>query len=124
MTNPTVDDDLMTAERDLLTPEGAMNQVHAWTTSRVVGKHAANMLEVLGALGVHVALANNPDDISVKLAWRTPTTVEITIAWVLGTSLGREPAPYVADKISDLATSWSFHDTPAGAKLVCLVEDE
>lgn len=108
----------------LLTPEEAMAQVHSWTTSRVVGKHAASMLEVLAALGVHVAVADTPAEILIKLAWRTPTCVELTITWTLGTFLPRPPEAYVADRLSDLATSWSFAKTATGAKLVCLVEDE
>ncbi|TQL69314.1 hypothetical protein FB381_3219 [Nocardioides albertanoniae] len=113
-----------TPTAELLTPEEAMAQVHAWTTSRVVGKHAASMLEVLAALGVHVAGADAPAEILIKLAWRTPTCVELTTAWTLGAFLPRPPEAYVADRLSDLATSWTFARTANGAKLVCLVEDD
>ena len=108
----------------LLTPEEAMAQVHAWTTSRVVGKHAASMLEVVAALGVHVAGADAPAEILIKLAWRTPTCVELTITWTLGTFLPRPPEAYVADRLDDLTSSWTFTETATGARLVCLVEDE
>ena len=108
----------------LLTPEEAMEQVYSWTTSRVVGKHAASMLEVLAALGVHLAVADSPAEILIKLAWRSPTCVELTVAWTLGTFLSSPPEAYVADRLSDLATSWSFATTATGARLVCLVEDE
>lgn len=119
MTN-TADDDVLTH----LTPEEAMEQVRRWTDSRVVGEHAANRLEILAAHGVHVALSNVPGEILVKMAWRTPTCVELTVMWTLGSFLPREPAPYVADKLTDLATSWRFRNTATGAQLVCLVEDD
>lgn len=122
-TDPAAELTTLDVDPHLLTPEQAMNQVHAWARSRVVGTHATNMLEVLAALGVHVALASCPAEILVKLAWRTPTCVELTVAWTLGTFLPREPEPHIADRLGDVATAWSFHTTTTGAKLVCLVED-
>ena len=112
------------ASTQLLTPEDAMAQVHAWTTSRVVGRHAASMLEVLAALGVHVAGADLPAEILIKLAWRTPTCVELTISWTNAAFAPRQPEAYVADRLSDLATSWTFAATGSGARIVCLVEDD
>lgn len=112
------------ASTQLLTPEEAMAQVHSWTTSRVVGQRAASMLEVIAALGVHVAGADAPAEILIKLAWRTPTCVELTVSWTLVAFEPRQPEAYVADRLSDLATSWTFVKTESGARLVCLVEDD
>ncbi|NYI76434.1 hypothetical protein [Nocardioides panzhihuensis] len=108
---------------DLLTPDQAMNQVRAWTDSRVVGDRAANRLEVLAAFGIHVALSNLPGEIWVKLAWRTPTRIELSTIWTLTSMPASAPEPYVAEKLTDLAGSWSFHERVGGASLVCEVED-
>lgn len=108
---------------DLLTPDQAMSQVRAWTDSRVVGDRAANRLEVLAAFGVHVAVSNLPGEIWVKLAWRTPTRVELTTLWTLTTMPAAGPEPYIAEKLTDLAGSWSFQGRTGGASLVCEVED-
>ncbi|GGR59658.1 hypothetical protein J2S40_000964 [Nocardioides luteus] len=108
---------------DLLTPDQAMSQVRAWTDSRVVGERAADRLEVLAAFGIHVALSNLPGEIWVKLAWRTPTRVELTTLWTLTAMPAAAPEPYIAEKLTDLAGSWSFLERPGGASLVCEVED-
>ncbi|GGU11811.1 hypothetical protein [Nocardioides albus] len=108
---------------ELLTPDQAMSQVRAWTDSRVVGDRAANRLEVLAAFGVHVAISNLPGEIWVKLAWRTPTRVELSTIWTLTSMPAAAPEPYVAEKLTDLAGSWSFQERVGGASLVCEVED-
>ena len=107
----------------LLTPDQAMSQVRAWTDSRVVGDRAANRLEMLAAFGVHVAVSNLPGEIWVKLAWRTPTRVELSTIWTLTTVPAAGPEPYTAEKLTDLAGSWSFQGRAGGASLVCEVED-
>jgi hypothetical protein len=108
---------------DLLTPDEAMSQVRAWTDSRVVGDRAANRLEVLAAFGVHVAISNLPGEIWVKLAWRTPTRVELSTVWTLTSMPAAAPEPFIADKLTDLASAWSFQDRMGGASLICEVED-
>lgn len=108
---------------DLLTPDQAMSQVRAWTDSRVVGDRAANRLEVLAAFGVHVAVSNLPGEIWVKLAWRTPTRVELATGWTLTALPAAGPEPYIAEKLTDLASSWSFQGRTGSACLVCEVED-
>lgn len=108
---------------ELLTPDEAMSQVRAWTDSRVVGDRAANRLEVLAAFGVHVAVSNLPGEVWVKLAWRTPTRVELSTVWTLTTMPAAGPEPYIADRLTDLADSWSFQGRTGGASLICEVED-
>ncbi|WP_328531634.1 hypothetical protein OG984_11075 [Nocardioides sp. NBC_00368] len=107
----------------LLTPDQAMSQVRAWTDSRVVGDRAANRLEVLAAFGVHVAASSLPGEIWVKLAWRTPTRVELSTVWTLTSMPAATPEPYIAEKLTDLTSSWSFQERAGGASLVCEVED-
>ncbi|MFE4001112.1 hypothetical protein ACFX43_20235 [Nocardioides sp. YIM B13467] len=108
---------------DLLTPDQAMSQVRAWTDSRVVGDRAANRLEVLAAFGVHVAISNLPGEIWVKLAWRTPTRVELATVWTLTSMPAAAPEPFIADKLTDLASAWSFQHRAGGASLICEIED-
>lgn len=108
---------------DLLTPDQAMSQVRAWTDSRVVGDRAANRLEVLAAFGIHVAVSNLPGEIWVKLAWRTPTRVELSTVWTLTSMPAAGPEPYIAEKLTDLASAWSFQGRIGGASLISEVED-
>jgi hypothetical protein len=122
MSNPVHETDREYAS-DLLTPDQAMSQVRAWTDSRVVGDRAANRLEVLAAFGIHVAVSNLPGEIWVKLAWRTPTRVELATVWTLTSTPAAAPEPYIAEKLSDLASSWTFQERLGGASLVCEVED-
>ncbi|NGN92718.1 hypothetical protein G5C66_08210 [Nocardioides sp. KC13] len=122
MSNPVHDTEREQAA-GLLTPDQAMSQVRAWTDSRVVGDRAANRLEVLAAFGVHVAVTNLPGEIWVKLAWRTPTRVELATVWTLTSMPAAAPEPYIAEKLTDLASSWTFQERAGGAGLVCEVED-
>jgi hypothetical protein len=109
---------------ELITPEEAMDKVHAWTNSRVVGKCAATRLEILAAFGVHLGVSACSREITVDLAWRDPVCVELTIAW----SPSRngpvdDPAPPVVEALTVLTKEWALHHTRHATELVCVVED-
>ncbi|TDC53290.1 hypothetical protein E1212_06385 [Jiangella ureilytica] len=109
---------------ELITPQEAMDKVHAWTDSRVVGERAATHLEILAAFGVHLGMSASSREITVNLAWRDPSCVELTIAWSPShNGPVDDPEPYVADALTVLTKEWSLHHTRHTAELVCVVED-
>lgn len=108
----------------LITPEEAMDKVHAWTASRVVGERAATRLEILAAFGVHLGNSAASREITVDLAWRDPSCVELTVAWSPSRDRAADdPEPYVADALTVLTEEWTLHSTPRAAELVCVVKD-
>lgn len=108
---------------DPITPEEAMDKVHAWTDSRVVGERATTRLEILAAFGVHLSMSARPGQITVELAWRDPACVELTIAWSTSGGGPDRPDPPIADALTVLTKEWFLVHTDDTAELVCVVED-
>lgn len=108
---------------DPITPEEAMDKVHAWTDPRVVGERATTRLEILAAFGVHLSMPARPRQITVELAWRDPACVELTISWSTSGNGPDRPDPPIVDALTVLTKEWFLVHTDDTAELVCVVED-